>query len=167
MGTVLNTALAAMFGFFIIAMFAGALYDASSDASKTEFSQYGVYKNWSNLSEDELEYANTENSVSNMQIAAEAIANKIAEAQQQLNSDDITQQLLGAFGILSALSIDVLFLMLAVMMDGLNFVMGTSTNLSHLEPPFNYFANLAAFGMALFIVFISFKIAASVLKWDL
>lgn len=166
MGKLSNTAIASMFALFLVSMLASAFYTASEDATKEEFEDYGVYENRSDLNVDDLDYNNSQSTVSNLQLASEAMANKIADAQTRLNSNDITEQLLGAFGILSALTIDVIFLMLAMVLDGINFVSGIATNLGNLESPWDKFAVLGGFGVAIYMVYMMFKIASAVLKWD-
>ena len=166
MGEILNAAMAGMFTFFVISLLAGAIYVGSTDPDKYEMTPYREYQNWSTLGEDNLTYSNTNNTVSNMQLQAEIIANKIADAQTQLSSGDITQQLLGAFGIISALTIDILFLLLAVMMDGVNLVGGIAYYMSALEAPWNMFAILGSLAIALFVVYMVFRLAAAIFKWD-
>lgn len=167
MGKVLDTAIALMFGFFLVTIFGTALYTMSDDVTKAQFENYQEFEDFDELNEENLSYANTENSVSNMQLQAEVIANKIADAQSQLSSNNAYDVIMGAFGVASALTIDVLFLMLAIMMDGVNFISGIASNLAGLESPWNYFANLAGLGVALFVVFIVFKTISAHFKWDL
>lgn len=166
MGKLLSLGLSAMFAFFLISMLAAAFYDASPDDTKQNFTLYQEKKNWSELDAN-LTMDNSEDVVSNMQLQSEVIANKIGEAQTQLSSGDITQQLLGAFGILSALSIDVLFLLLFIMLDGVNFIGGIGANISLLPTPFNMFGILVGFAISIFIVYAVGKIAAAVLKVDI
>jgi len=166
MGNISSGALASMFALFLITMFAGAMYTASDDATKKDFVGYGEYRNLSELNEGDIPGTNSQNTVTNMQRQSEAIANKIGEAQTQLNSNDITEQLLGAFGIISALTIDVLALLLAVMLDGVNFISGIASNLGNLESPWDKFAVLGGFGVALFMAWFGFKLVSAILKWD-
>lgn len=166
MGKLLSAAMAGMFAFFLVTMMAASFYNASDDTTKENFTLYRQYEGWSDL-DDNLSVDNTNSTVSNMQLQAEVIANKITDAQVQLSSNDITQQLLGAFGIISALTIDIVFLLLFVMLDGVNFIGGIAFNLSALPTPWNYFAVFGGFGIALFIVYTVLKIAAAILKWDI
>ncbi len=157
MGKVLAIALGMMVVFAMVGMMATAMYDASPDTSKTTFQTYKNTKNFSELGEENL--TNNNDPRSNMQKTAEVMANKMADAQRALNSDNPVDQILGAFGILSAVTIDVIFLLLAVLMDGINFIGGIILNVSALPTPWNMFGALGVLGIALFMVFTVFKIA--------
>lgn len=159
MGKVTSLALGVMVVFALIGMMASAIYNASPDVNKTTFQKYEQYKNFSQLNEENLSTPNTNDSVSNMQRTAEMMANKMADAQRSLNSNNPVDQVLGAFGLLSAVTIDVMFLLLAVLLDGVNFVGGIMLNVSALPTPWNMFGTLSILGMAMFIVYTVFKIA--------
>lgn len=167
MGKLTSIAIGVMMTFFLVGMMATSMYQASNDETKRNFTLYQEYQNLSELNEQNLSYANTNNSVSNMQLAAETIANKIAEAQEDINSDDPISQVLGAFGLLSALTIDVLFLLLAILMDGVNFVAGVAFNITLLPTPWNEFGKLIGVVVGMFVVYTVFKIASAVVKVDL
>jgi len=157
MGKITSIAIGMMVVFAMVGMMATAMYDASPDATKTSFQTYKNTRNFSELGEDNL--TNTNSSVSNMQKTAEVMGNKMADAQRALNSDNPVDQVLGAFGLLSAVTIDVIFLLLAVLLDGINFIGGIILNVNALPTPWNMFGTLGVLGLALFVVFTVFKIA--------
>lgn len=167
MGKVTSIAIGMMIVFTMVGMMATAMFNASPDTSKSDFDTYEQYQNFSELNEDNLTVSNTENSVSNMQRTAEAMANKMADAQRALNSDNPVEQVLGAFGLLSAVTIDVIFLLLAVLIDGVNFIGGIILNVNMLPTPWNMFGALGVLGIALFIVYTVFKIAGALTGRDI
>lgn len=167
MGKVTSIAIGMMVVFALVGLMSSAMFNASSDTNKKEFDTYEQYKNFSELNEDNLSVSNTEDSVSNMQRTAEAMANKIAQAQRDLKSDNPVNQVLGAFGLLSAITIDVIFLLLAVLLDGVNFIGGVILNVSELPTPWNMFGSLGVLGIAIFIVYTVFKIGAALTGRDI
>jgi len=162
-----NVAFALMVAFALATMIASAIYTESPDPTKTQFYTYSNAKNISGVDSVNGTMANTQNSVTNMQTASEDIAETLATATQQLSSKDVSEQILGAFGVGSALTIKVAGLLLAILLDGFNFFAGISMNVAHLPTPWNNFANITGLGLAMFVVFAVFKIAAVVLKWEI
>lgn len=167
MGKLTSIALGIMVAFSLVALMASAMYTASTDANKTAFSTYAQYNNFSELNAQNMSYANTNNSVSNMQLAAENIAEKIAGASRDLNSDNPVDKIVGAFGLISALTIDVVVLLLAILMDGVNFIGGIIANIGSLPTPWREFGTLSGLGVGMFIVYTVFKIASAALKVDI
>lgn len=167
MGKISQIAIGMMVVFALIGMMATAMYNASPDVNKTQFQTYEEYQNFSELNEENLSLTNSNNSVSNMQRTAEAMANKIADAQRGLSSDNPMDQVLGAFGLLSAITIDVIFLLLAVLLDGVNFIGGIILNVNMLPTPWNMFGTLGILGIAMFIVYTVFKIGTALTGRDI
>lgn len=166
-GPLSKIALAVMFTFFIISILATTYYDASPDTGKVAFTNHTQYRNWSELNEENFTYADNGESVSNMQLAAEAIGNTIAEAKADMDSNSITGALEAAFGLTAVLGVNILALLFAILLDGVNFIGGVALNLGSLPTPWNYFANLMGFAVALFIVYTVLSIVGAALKWKL
>ena len=164
MGKLTYTALAFMFAFFLTTTFLNAMYEASTDATKRNFEGYSEQYNRSKLgNSSNMSLPNTDSSVSNMQLAAQAMATKIGNSYLAWQSENIEDKLMGAFGLLSAMTLDVGGLLLAILVDGFNFISGIALNLSALPPEFSGFAALGAFGVALFVVYVVFRIASVVI----
>lgn len=165
MGKITQTAIAIMVSFFVLGVFSNGLYTGSTDENKTAFVRYGQYESLSGIDAN-ISGANTNSSISNLQHMSNVMMQKITDAQSDLKSDNPAEQILGAFGLISALTIDVIFLLIGVLLDGANFVWGISANLSLLPPPWSYFGILASFMAALFIVFMALRIISIIFKWD-
>lgn len=165
MGAVLKLVLAIMITSTLILLLGGAMYSGSTDANKTQFVAYrGDNSSLSNMSV--INGTNTNDSTSNMQRVSQGMLQKIVDSQKNLNSNDPAAQILAAFGLAAALSIDLIFLFVAVPLDGVNFVGGILFNLASLDAPWSMFGVLGALIIGIFIVYLAFKIAAMVLKWD-
>ena len=157
----IKIAMAVMFGVFIVTMFAGALYNGSTDATKVQFNTYGQYHNLSALNNGNFSYNNTNNSVSNFELIANNMVQQIADAQTQLNSQNIGDQILGAFGVISSITIGSAQLLLAVMWEGANVILGVSGMSVMLPAPWGTAVYvLGGFVVALFVVFLSIKAIA-------
>lgn len=152
--------------FVLVGILMGDMYSISPDTNKTQFTNYTPYRDFAQLNNQNLSFNDTNDSKSNIQLAAEAMATKLATAQAGLISGDPATKILSAFGVISAFTIDVAVLFLAVLIDGENFFAGVAGNLSTLPTPWNYFGILVGIVISLFVVFAVFKIAAMVLKWD-
>ena len=167
MGKITYTALAVMFAFFLTTAYLNAMYTASSDATKKQFTSYKEQYPRGDLDQN-LSIPNTGDSVTNMQLSAQIMSSHIASSFLSWKSQNFEDKLLGAFGLISAMTLDVGGLLLAVLVDGFDFVAGIAFNLSTTLPPeFTIFATLGAFGMALFVVYIVFRIASALTGRDI
>lgn len=166
MSAVLKLVLGIMLCTGLVLMLSAASFRASPDTNKTQFQIYSNAKNLSSIDDENLTYNNTGNPVSNMESISLNMLQKIVEAQKDLNSDNPVDQVLGAFGLASALSIDLVFLFIAVPLDAFNFVAGILLNIASLDSPWREFGVLGGLVLALLVVYLAFKIAAMILKWD-
>lgn len=175
MGSIWKVVIGIMFASFLVLTLAGGFYRASNDVNKTQFSAYsqcngtaGCFRNLSALGENNLTYTNNQNSVSNMQSISENMFQSIAAAQRNLEkTGDIGAQILGAFGLVAALTVGLFSLLIAVPLDGLNFIFGVASNITALEAPWSQFALLGGFGLSLFVAYMAFKFVAMIMKWDI
>jgi len=163
MGHISKMAIGVLFAVFIIGMFGAAMYKESSDATKAQFSDYSMRYDQSDIDNANLSYTNTNDSISNFELIAGNIQNKIAQAQKEVQEGGVLE----AFGLFTSLTMDIVNLMLAVIFEGVNFVAGIVLNIGELPSPWNYFGIFSAFAITLMVTWMAFKIASAIMKWDL
>lgn len=167
MNKLTHVAFAVMVSFFLTTLLATAIYNESSDPTKTSFYVYSNSQNLSQVDENGT-LINSEDSVSNMQRAATTIAEKLGNAQRQISSQSVLDKLAGAFGVLTALTIDVVVLLLAILLDGFNFFAGIAMNFDnpYMPLPLKLFGSLIGLGLGMFVVFVVFRIVSVAMKWE-
>lgn len=163
MGEITKMAMSIMFAVFIVGMFSTALYMESTDENKTEFVDYSERYDQSDINNANLSYDNTNDSVTNFELIANNMQNKIAQAQKDVQEGGVLE----AFGLVTSLTMDIFNLMLAVLFEGANFIAGVVLNINELPTPWNYFSIFSAFAVALIVVYMALKIVAVIMKWDL
>jgi len=164
MGKLTYTAMALIFAFFLTTVFLNAMYTASSDATKKQFV---AYKSSDEVSQIDANIT-TEDSVNNMKTSAEILASDMANKVDEWQSQSFTDKLLGAFGLIATVTLDVGGLILAVFVDGFNFIAGVSDNLAtSLPAEFFIFGRLGTFGLALFAVYAVFRVASAIIGRDI
>lgn len=174
MGKITQTAIALMFAVFVVGMFTTAMYSVSPDTSKQNFTTYGQYdsKTADLLSENNYSMnTTTNNTVLNFKSIGENIESSIAQAQRDFEKGDVITQLASAFGLISSLTMNVLFMMLAVVIEGLNFVWGMASNLNALPPPWNGVGlgavTLGTLGIVVMLIYVVLKLVSAYVKWDI
>lgn len=170
MGRVTQTVLALLFAFTLVGLFMGSLMDASTDPQKQEFSRYKEDSPQikSFLDAGNVTYNNTDNTVSNIQLISLNIQQEIATAQRSFQeSTGPLEQITSAFGLLSSLTMEILFLFLAIIAEGANFVAGIGSNISLLPAPWNgVLAIFVGLGTAAMIVYLVLRVVAIYTKTD-
>ncbi len=161
MGELTQTALAIIFASVLVGIFAVSLYNSSTDVNKVPFNTYQQAKNLSTINNGNFTYSDTNNTESNFLLIAENMQQTLAQATQQANSGNPADVILGAFGVLSALTIGMGQILLGIFIQGWNFLYGLNANLSLLPAPW-YALGVTAFTLAfvLFAVYITFKTIA-------
>lgn len=142
-------------------LFTSALYWGTNDTNKTTFSFYSQVSNDTN---DILNngtngsYAAGNSSAQNFQKIAERIQDQIATGQRGLQGN-LVDQINAAFGIVSSLAMNIIFLLLSVAAEGLNMVAGITLNLMALPAPWNLLGYLfVGLPTTLIFVFVIFLI---------
>ena len=164
MGKLLQVILAIMLTSFVLVFLTDAAYQSSPDTNRTAFQTYdNTTDNQTGLilSEANQSFQDRNNPVENMRVVAINMQNQLGEAQRNLNSTDMLTRLAGAFGIAAALIMNTFFLLLAVIMQGLNMIGGIATNISNLTPPWYTVGVLISLVSALFIIYVIIKIISA------
>jgi fumarate reductase subunit D len=165
MGQLTTIAMGVMFAFALVFIFATAIETGSNDVNKTHFVQYSQNQNITiNGSQTG---PNSQNSVSNFQKIAEGLLQKLADAQTKLSSNNPADIILGAFGVISALTIDVVLLLISIVFEGGNFIAGLALDVALLPTPWNMLGSLFGLATAAFVVYATFKVVSPIVKWDL
>ena len=168
MGKMSNLSIGIIVAFTLVILFTQALNSMTPDT--IVFNTYSEANDLSSLGEENLNYQNytSNNSVTNFQLIANTLEQEIADAQQQLQSEGIAEQITIAFGLISTITIGVLKLFLAVIFESINFLAGISTNITDNFPPeWLILSQIAKMGMVIVLVYLSFKLVSGLLKWEI
>ena len=159
MGKILQTSLALMFTFMLAGLFMFGIESQSTDPNETPFVRYPPTHNQTPeyLTEGNVTYQDTDDLNDNFQRIAANMEAEIAKAQKGL-SGSVVDVLASAFGLITSLTMNALFLLLAVIIQGVNMIGGITMNLMYLPAPWNILAGFMAFAVALLIVYLVFRI---------
>lgn len=131
-------ALAILFGFVLFNVFATALYDASNDVNKTVLDNYDTNK--SQLIEgvgSNMSVTDNEDAASNLNLIIGNMFQQLFIQQKQLSSNNPLDQITGAFGLIASLTIGMVQILAAILIDGLNFITGLGINIEKVPAPWN------------------------------
>jgi hypothetical protein len=175
MGKISNMALGIMVAFFLVGLLNNAIYDSAPDSvtidglqyNKSTLVRYDVYKNKSLLGETNLSYEDTKDSVSNLVLLSETLGNDLTEAQTNLDSQNLDDKLAGAFGIISTVTIGLLKLLIAIVLEASNFFFGLSSNIQSFPQEWRYLSGIFSLIGSLVFVYLILKLISAQMKWDL
>lgn len=155
MAKLLGIMMALIFAFFTVGIFSVSIYESSPDINKTTFTDYSQVKSYR---AGNLTFNNTGIVTSNIQLAAESMAQKLDESLSKFGSDSIQDKLQGAFGVITTLVMDTGQIFLLVVIDGFNLVAGVVSNLTKLPAPWTYVGIIGGLAMVLIVVYIVVKV---------
>lgn len=169
MGKILQLSLALMFTFFVVGLFMNAMYYGSDDANKTVFTRYGQYDNNTGdiLTEGNVTYQNTNSTLGNFQRIGEELQTAISEADRDLRSGTLEGTISGAFGLVTSVAMNAFFVILAVIIEGVNFVGGVGANLMTLPAPYQVLTMFISLGTTAIFIYLIFKLISAYKGWDI
>lgn len=138
MGKLTEIGLAIIFTFALIGIFVTGIQSQDAELAAKPFVQRVQYDNSTAsliTSNGTVINISNQSSVSNFQTISDNMREQIASAQRTFSNDDpnpvfnIASKLAAAFGLLTALTMNVLYLVLALISEGINLVFGIGSNL--------------------------------------
>jgi len=138
MGKLTEIGLAIIFTFALVGIFVTGIESQDADMAARPFVQRAQYDNSTAsliTTNGTVINVSSQSTVSNFQTIADNMREQIASAQRTFNNNDpnpvfnIASKLAAAFGLLTALTMNVLYLVLAVISEGVNLVFGIGSNL--------------------------------------
>lgn len=173
-GGISNTAIGLIMALAFGVMFMTAINSSSSDPDKATFQPYTQQKdtlgilNASGCGSGSFGISqNTNDTASTLTLIGSCMANEIAQSQTDSQQQSPADQLLAAFGLVSSLVLKTIFLVLAVFLEGLNFIFGIFTMVNLLPYPWSIFGNLIGVAVAIFVIITILRIVSVHAKWEI
>lgn len=159
MAELTNAALGLIFAFSLVGLLMFSVWAGSTDPNKVQFQNYTTAKNLSELNSGNFTYTDTNDTSGNFLLIIENMNQKLADANEQAQSANPAEVILGAFGVISAITIGMAQIMLGIFIQGWNFIYGLQANINFLPGIWKTIAGTAfALAIVVFGVFVVFKI---------
>lgn len=154
-----NSAFGIIFAFTLVGALMLSVWSGSTDPEKVQFQNYTTAKNLSELNTGNLTYEDTQNPESNFLLIVENMNQKLAESNEKANSGNPVDVILGAFGVISAITIGMAQIFLGIFIQGWNFIFGLQANLNYIPGIWKVIGTSAfTLALVLFSVFVVFKV---------
>lgn len=157
MGKLTSLAIAVTLAFFLVFQFSSAMYQSSPDVNRTTLQTYALQKSFTSGNVT-LISKNVNASSSNTQLIAEEMQTSMTSAISDWEGGGILDKLAAGFGLISAITLNMAKLVLATLLDSVNFVFGIGMNLDTLPVEWRIFTPLLGLVVALVIIWGTFKV---------